>query len=225
MPGVVLRAQDARRHALLHVAFVALQHYSSPAFAAAACAVKRAPFTVHHWQLQEYFERAAAVYIDLPGSSKVPEGPSTAAYEEADEDMFASDEERKEPQAAAAAAAGAAAAVGAGSGTVQQLAPSAGGPPAAGGPPQAASGPPAKAAAADATDYSSWPVKELRRFLAERGVVSERGLAVGACLVWEIQCSCHALVTLLARIAVCNLQTPCAAAGCRMARGLWTRQI
>ncbi|KAI3429814.1 hypothetical protein D9Q98_010127 [Chlorella vulgaris] len=121
-------------------------------------------------QNKEYFERAAAVYIDLPGSSKVPEGPSTAAYEEADEDMFASDEERKEPQAAAAAAAGAAAAVGAGSGTVQQLAPSAGGPPAAGGPPQAASGPPAKAAAADATDYSSWPVKELRRFLAERGV-------------------------------------------------------
>lgn len=28
---------------------------------------------------------------------------------------------------------------------------------------------------ADETDYSSWPVKELRRFLTERGVVSPAG--------------------------------------------------
>ncbi len=30
---------------------------------------------------------------------------------------------------------------------------------------------------ADKTDYSSWPVKELRRFLTERGVVSLVGSA------------------------------------------------
>ena len=43
---------------------------------------------------QEYFERAAAVHIDLPGPSNLFEaaGPSKAAYEDADEDMFASGE-------------------------------------------------------------------------------------------------------------------------------------
>ena len=43
--------------------------------------------------MQEYFERAAAVYLDLPGPSNIiGAGPSKAAYEEADEDMFASGE-------------------------------------------------------------------------------------------------------------------------------------
>lgn len=87
----------------------------------------------------------------------------------ADEDMFASDDEKKEgkqgvPVQQAAAAAEAAA---------QPAAPATAAQ--AGAPPPAAAPKPAAAAAADETDYSSWPVKELRRFLTERGVVSGRG--------------------------------------------------
>ncbi|KAI7844013.1 hypothetical protein COHA_002550 [Chlorella ohadii] len=105
-------------------------------------------------QNKEYFERAAAVYIDLPGPSTVMEGAGTAAYEDADEDMFADDEDKPKEQAAAPSAAAPAAAAAA--------APAA--------PPRAAA--PAKQQQADETDYSSWPVKELRRFLTERGVDS-----------------------------------------------------
>lgn len=120
-------------------------------------------------QTKEYFERAAAVYIDVdgPGPSGgglLAGGPSKAAYEDADEDMFASDDEKKEgkqgvPVQQAAAAAEAAA---------QPAAPATAAQ--AGAPPPAAAPKPAAAAAADETDYSSWPVKELRRFLTERGV-------------------------------------------------------
>ncbi|GAB4814666.1 hypothetical protein N2152v2_001712 [Parachlorella kessleri] len=119
-------------------------------------------------QDREYFERAAAVYLDLPGPSNVLDaGPSKAAYEDADEDMFASDDEgaAAKPQA----------------GGEQQQQPAA--PPQAGeggqgrsstaGPAPPASGPPAHrgsaAPAGDGTDYDSWPIKELRRFLTERG--------------------------------------------------------
>ncbi|PRW60637.1 CD2 antigen cytoplasmic tail-binding 2 [Chlorella sorokiniana] len=110
-------------------------------------------------QNKEYFERAAAVYIDLPGPSKVLEGGAgKAAYEDADEDMFAEDDDKpKEPAAAAPAAAAPAAAPAAAA-------------PAAAAPPRAAA--PARQQQADETDYSSWPVKELRRFLTERGVDS-----------------------------------------------------
>lgn len=118
-------------------------------------------------QKKEYFERAASVYIDAdeagPPGGALAAGPSKAAYEDADEDMFGSDDEGKEAakpqqQAAAPAAAAAAGPVGAGA------------PPAPGGPPRAVAPQPASAPAADETDYSSWPVKELRRFLTERGV-------------------------------------------------------
>ena len=77
----------------------------------------------------------------------------------ADEDMFA-EEEKEEPAAAAAG------------GTAQPPAAAA---PAPGGPPPSAAHPAAAKPAADETDYSSWPVKELRRFLSERGVVSAGG--------------------------------------------------
>ncbi len=83
----------------------------------------------------------------------------------ADEDMFASDDEKKEDQNGASAQQAAEPA--------EPAAPAA--TPKAGPLPPAAAPKPAAAAAADETDYSSWPVKELRRFLTERGVVSGFG--------------------------------------------------
>ena len=49
------------------------------------------------------------------------------------------------------------------------------GPPAAGGPPAAA-----PAVVADTTAYESWPVKELRRFLTERGQVGRPAAPFGS---------------------------------------------
>ncbi|PSC74352.1 CD2 antigen cytoplasmic tail-binding 2 [Micractinium conductrix] len=108
-------------------------------------------------QTKDYFELAASVYIDLPGPSKLGAGPSKAAYEDADEDMFASDEEKEKEGGGAAAA---------------PAAPAAAAPPAAAAapPPLRPAAPPAPAKVEDQTDYSSWPIKELRRFLSERGV-------------------------------------------------------
>ncbi|KAL4436141.1 hypothetical protein ABPG77_005589 [Micractinium sp. CCAP 211/92] len=115
-------------------------------------------------QTKEYFERAAAVYIDVdgpgPSGGLLAGGASKAAYEDADEDMFASDDEKKEDQNGASAQQAAEPA--------EPAAPAA--TPKAGPLPPAAAPKPAAAAAADETDYSSWPVKELRRFLTERGV-------------------------------------------------------
>ena len=83
-----------------------------------------------------------------------------AAYEAADEDMFASDDEDKGKEAAAPAAGGGADPTAAhGGGSAQ---------PAAAGPP----------ATKDATDYASWPIKELRRFLT--GVHCRRPVAGAA---------------------------------------------
>eukprot|EP00887_Chlorella_sp_A99_P003863 scaffold11.g3863.t1 len=114
---------------------------------------------------REYFQRAAAVYIDLPGPSSIFDaGPSKAAYEAADEDMFASEEdekekekekEEKEKKAPGQEAAGDGGAAGGAAGAP------------AGPPPGGAA---TAAAAEDTTDYGSWPIKELRRFLTERGV-------------------------------------------------------
>ena len=96
--------------------------------------------------------------------------------------MFASDEEGKAPSkpkpaapaAAAAAAAAPPAAAAAQAGVTQ--------------PPAAA--PPAKRAQVeDTTDYGSWPVKELRRFLLERGVVSmNRRWIVQRFSGWQTPC-------------------------------------
>ncbi|KAL4422393.1 hypothetical protein ABPG75_008590 [Micractinium tetrahymenae] len=137
-------------------------------------------------QTKEYFERAAAVYIDVdvPGGSGgglLAGGASKAAYEDADEDMFASDEEQKEEKTKGEPA--------------QQSAPAAAAPaepapPAAaaqaGAPPPAAAPKPAAGAAADETDYSSWSVKELRRFLTERGVNAE-GFVEKADLIGKVR--------------------------------------
>jgi len=100
-------------------------------------------------QDKEYFERCAAVYIDIDErpSNLLAQGVGTAAYEDAEEDMFADEEEeeekdvtvkeeekkKKETEMVVAA--------------VQE-----------------------NEKEEDKTDYSSWPIKELRRFLEERGV-------------------------------------------------------
>lgn len=111
---------------------------------------------------QEYFLRAAAVYIDVddgegPSANSLVAGAGKAAYEEADEDMFASDDEKDKEQGIKDGATG---------GGAEAAAP-----PPAGGPPGGGAAP-APAPAADTTNYASWPIKELRRFLTERGVVS-----------------------------------------------------
>jgi CD2 antigen cytoplasmic tail-binding protein 2 len=117
---------------------------------------------------QEYFLRAAAVYIDVdngegPSNNPLAAGAGKAAYEDADEDMFASDDEKEKEQGGKAGASG-------------DRAEAAAAPPPAGGPPGrgAAPAPAPVAAASDTTDYASWPIKELRRFLDERGVVRGR---------------------------------------------------
>jgi CD2 antigen cytoplasmic tail-binding protein 2 len=97
-------------------------------------------------QDKNYFERCAAVYIDIDEGPPniLAQGVGTAAYEDADEDMFAEDdekgdggkkkEEKKETAMAVETEAGAAAGKG------------------------------------NEVDYSRWPIKELRRFLTERRV-------------------------------------------------------
>jgi len=89
-----------------------------------------------------------------------------AAGDDDDDDMFASDDEENKPAAkpaAAAAAAGAAAPVAAAPPAATEAAL-----PAAG----AAAAPAAAAGGTGADAYASWPIKELRRFLQERGQVS-----------------------------------------------------
>lgn len=116
---------------------------------------------------REYFKRAASVYIDVDddedqgGGGNAGQGSlggegllrqSKAAYEDADEDMFASDGEGQGNGDAGAAAERQ-------TEKNQQ---------------EAVAGVNALQSAArgpeDATDYGNWPVKELRRFLQERGV-------------------------------------------------------
>ena len=97
-------------------------------------------------QDKSYFERCAAVYIDIDEgpSQLLAQGVGKEAYEDADEDMFADEEEtgageKGEEKEKGKAVAGTASAV-----VVEEK--------------------------KDTTEYSSWPIKELRRFLQERGV-------------------------------------------------------
>lgn len=98
-----------------------------------------------------YFERSAAVYIDddVDGgdgagpSNFLARGVSKAAYEDADEDMFGDDGDE---------------------GKQEEKEKEGGGADGAAAPPPAQAKP-----EPDTTDYDSWPIKELRRYLAERG--------------------------------------------------------
>lgn len=111
-------------------------------------------------QTKEYFARAAAVYIDDD------EGPSSlfasglksgsaAAYEEADEDMFGgdSDNESNKSEEESKRQGKNHGATRAGTASVAEGVPD------------------SKTIQDVKAHYTTWPIKELRRFLAERGVV------------------------------------------------------
>lgn len=114
----------------------------------AASALVDSGETEVYGQDKNYFERCAAVYIDIDEgpSNLLAQGVGTAAYEDADEDMFADEvdkdagvkeEEKKKTEIGMAMA----------TVVVEE-----------------------KEKEEDKTDYSSWPIKKLRRFLQERGV-------------------------------------------------------
>lgn len=133
-----------------------------------------------------YFERCAAVYIDIDedergtgvgGSKFLAGGVSKTAYEDADEDMFAEDNEdadqgndkdssldKKGISAGASGPHGGAGGEGdVGNGKDKEE---------------------RNVHGVDKTDYGSWPVKELKRFLIERGIdcsnIVEKGELVAA---------------------------------------------
>ena len=118
-------------------------------------------------ETKEYFGRAASVYIDAdedeggrPAGGLLASTPGTAAYEEADEDMFGgnSDDEGQQKPSSAKAEDGEAVAA------------------AAADPLRAEPVTSSEPAAESRAHYASWPIKELRRLLTERGVVSVRGV-------------------------------------------------
>ncbi len=126
---------------------------------------------------QEDFAKAAALFARKP---EVEAAEADMFADDGDDDMFADSDGEAGGKPAAKPAAAAATHPAAGPAT----APSAPGQPAAGGAAGAAAAggaQPGAAAGRDGmshqpsrgaqVDYSSWPIKELRRFLQERGVV------------------------------------------------------
>uniref|UniRef100_A0A1D1ZPP3 OCRE domain-containing protein n=1 Tax=Auxenochlorella protothecoides TaxID=3075 RepID=A0A1D1ZPP3_AUXPR len=114
-------------------------------------------------QSKEYFARAAAVYIDAdegPSSLFGGSAPATTAYDDADEDMFGGGSDTE-----GAGGRGDAQREGARKGGGQ--AGEAAGEPNRADHPSSRSKPAAEASAA--AHYAAWPIKELRRFLTERG--------------------------------------------------------
>jgi hypothetical protein len=118
----------------------------------------------HRKEQLERFAKAVLPQTDILASSAGGGDDGDDMFADEDDAVISKPDDAKKddstPKESPAAAGAAAAAAGAGGGVVQQQGSAAG-----------SSGPPA-AAAADVVDYSSWPVKELRRLLTERGVDS-----------------------------------------------------
>jgi CD2 antigen cytoplasmic tail-binding protein 2 len=113
----------------------------------AASALVDSGETEVYGQEKSYFERAAAVYIDIDEgpSTLLAQGVGTVAYEDADEDMFADEDEEEKPGK-----------VEEGEKKEEEK--------------ETTAGKEKEEEEEDKTDYASWPIKELRRFLQERGV-------------------------------------------------------